>query len=268
MTKGKEVVTTFEGSDLPAGIVEDLLGANTEALQLPQQLPRIKVLPGGANMFEFEDTNETTKEVVGIILGFHASHVLWDKPFDEEPVDGEEGPACGSPDGRTGRPREGFLHRILDGQKAIGDESWECAGCPYFQWNTMALVNKSGKGKACTDQRNVYLMLEDRGAPMHLRLSPTSTRPFESYIATLTNHKTPAQFVRTKITLHGVEKGRNKWSVAAFENLGVLDGDEISAVIEERDKWMPSITPQKWETFVDQALGVSGDDKGGDDTPF
>lgn len=257
---------------IPNDIRDDLLRAQAEQIDSAPRLPRVKIMPAGANLFEFTDTNETVREFVGVVLNSHPRNVLWDRPYGErDPGADDEAshPACTAPDGRNGTPRTGFQHAAL-GQVATGAELIACATCPYNAWGSAQLVGQPGRGKGCTNQRSVFVLVEGRAVPVELPLPPTSLRSYDEYLTNLIGRQVPVQSVVTRFYLERRESASGlRWSVARFESSRTLDGDEFEAVIEARSRFRGSIFPPAIEApMADAATAQVIDPAADEDVPF
>lgn len=243
---------------VPDDVMQDLLNAQRQSIEGPQALPQIKIMPAGVNLFEFTDTGETKSTFRGVILNIHSRNVLWDHKFGADVPEDERFPACSSADGRYGSPRPNFRHAALEGQAAQGDELIECRTCPYNKWNTgnLLIADKNPKGKAVTNQRVVYILLEDREAPMELVISSTGINPLEEYTANLLNRRVPMQGVVTEFGLATQTKGTMRWSGPTFRNIRNLDQQEFAAALRIRQEYWNSITPP--EIMAPSANGLGG----------
>ena len=276
MARGKELEPSGGGGGLaiPDDIRADLIRAQGESLEgASVDLPEAKIMGAGAGLFEFTDTGDTLREFRGVVLNSHQSNVLWDRKFGDEAPEGEEGPACASQDGRHGSPRPGFAHAALpSGDVATGAELIECAGCPYNQWGSQGLLphRGPGKGKAVTNQRVVYVLMENREFPVRLTLPPTSIKGWDNYLAGLSNQGMPVQSVVTTFVLERIEKGSVKYSVCKFGRGPDLDQSTFERVLEKRRKYHAAIHPPVVQQGAPGAARPGGGDSGedDDDLPF
>jgi hypothetical protein len=266
---------TAVGFAMPDDVREELLRAQQESMTTFQQIPRVKVMAAGARLFEFDDNNETVREFTGVVLHAHPRNLLWDKPYGEDRPEEDRGPACSAPDGRFGTPRAGFQHialpgnidRFRDGRALIaanGTERIECATCPYNAWNSKELIGGTGKGKATTNQRSVYILVPGRQMPVELILPPTSLKPFDAYCATLLNQQIPLQAVHTKFTQELGERGSLRWGVVKCEQVGFLEQVEFDDVLVKRRAFLGALEQQQVPVGVGREPGVDEED----DTPF
>lgn len=271
-------------AEMPDDVRADLLRAQTSEITTFQRLPRVKVMPAGAGLFEFTDTNDTVREFKAIILNSHSRNILWDRAVGEvgasatasDSNDRDNGPACSSNDGKWGTPRTGFTHLGLGrGRVATGTERIECATCPYNQWNSIGLVRPDRahqKGKAVTNQRSLYLLLEDREAPMELILTPTSLQKYDAYLMALANQQVPVQAVLTHFKQE-IKNGTGgiRWGQVVFENAGILDGPTFALAMAKRQQYRNAIMPAEVVasgTFESQQQEIVGQGIDEDEAPF
>jgi len=238
---------------LPDDIRQDLLRAQQESIQTPQQLPQVRAMPAGVGLFEFKDTNTMVPTFQGVILANHPRNVLWDRKFgDSVPTNDDQAtlPACSSVDGRYGTPRQGFKHIMInDGQTpADGSELIACATCKYNKWGSgnLLIASNNARGKAVTNQRSVYILVPDgRQAPVELVLSPTSISAFDEYLMTLLNRQIPVQAVLTEFSQEVKQKtgSQVKWGIVTFKMLRELSNEEFQQVLAKRSQYQGSMSP-------------------------
>jgi hypothetical protein len=233
---------------IPPDVQADLLRSQAESIGTPQRLPRIKIMPAAAGLFEFTDDSSTTREFSGIILGSHARNVLWDGAFGEERAEADRAPACSSRDGKIGVPRAGFRHAALNDAEAIGTEQIECAACPYNAFGSKRLITENGnpKGKAVTNQRSVYVAIEGRRSPMELLVVNTSIPPFDEYLNSLLQREIPVQSVVTifKQELKNRVGSAGRYAVATFANGGPVNAETFNRILALRTEYLHFIRPQ------------------------
>jgi hypothetical protein len=253
---------TEPSANLPVNIRDDLLAAQAESLSDPN-LTRVKIMGAAACLYEFQDTNDTERSFDGVVLNYHPRNVMWDKDYGDESSGEDEGPACSSVNGVTGRAREGFEHKALNGDIADGSEVIGCKHCPYNKWGSKRLITEKGnaKGKACTNQRSLYIMMEDRLTPVELTLPPTSLAAWDEYLMALVNKQLPVQTVITKFGQEKKEKKGVAWAQATFEMVANLDEESVVKVFEAREQFAGAIAPE------DTAPAVATEN-GDTDLPF
>jgi hypothetical protein len=248
---------------LPDDVRAELLRQQGEQLTT-LEIPLVKIMGAGAGLYEFTDTNDTVREFEGVILRSHGRNTLWDRPYGTEVGEDEpKGPGCSSGDGHVGRPRESFAHAALEGE-ATGNETIVCDECPYNAWGSAHLVGKSGKGKACTNGRSLYVSVEGKELPYELRLAPTSLRAFDAYSAHLMNQGAPLPAVITKLSQEVITKGTLKWAEARFEMSAALTDEAFAFVLEKMRKYEAAMSPRS--VIPEAEYEVEGDDD--DEAPF
>jgi hypothetical protein len=161
---------------------------------------------------------------------------------------------------------------------AIGTERIACETCRYNQWGSVGLLfpqRANQKGKATTNQRSVFILLEGREAPVEMILPPTSLSAFDQYLTTLTTQAIPVQAVLTAFRQEVKSRGATRWGVAKFENTGLLDGDTFTLAMAKREQFKSLITPATTAASFDaQGAAAAGVDEGlydadgADDAPF
>src|ERR1043166_4436066 len=225
---------------LPEDIRADLLRAQAASAEATT-LPRAKILPAGVCLFELDDMpGETHQQLTGIILGYHHRNVLWDRPYGDGPRDPQnpERPACVSQDGEHGTPREGFLHLAMAATVATGTEQISCRGCQYNEFGSPPLVGRRGNGKACNNQRAVYLMMQGRQLPVELILPPTSITAFDEYLIHLVNRGLPAQAVVSLIRQERVQSASGlTYAKVTFTAGDPIDADLFAEVMRRRREY-------------------------------
>lgn len=270
-------VPAVDSGDIAAAMSDDEVGAllreQMDQVDTVQRLPQVKIMPAGVGMYEFSDTGDVVREFEAIILHGHPRNVLWDKAFDAPRAEGETpAPACQSPDGVTGFVREGFAHPDL-GAPAANGAVVGCRACALNQWNSATMIaGKQGKGKACTNQRSVYVWMPDREAPVELVLPPTSITPFDEYLTQLLNRRIPMQTMLTRFTQERMQRPGTtmQWAVARFAVSRALDQNEIRAALRKRTEFLRQMTPVATVTVeAVPSVGADGAPVGqSDDLPF
>lgn len=245
MPRSGEGTSNLPVPQMPEDVRRELLQAQAGEIAPGQNLPRVAVMPAGACRFEFKDSNDVVAEFEAVILGSHPRNVLWDVPFGTPRPEGERAvPACTSRDGKQGVPREGFLHAALgDETEATGTERIGCERCPYNQWESKHLVGGTGKGKACTNQRALYLMAADRALPLELVLPPTSMAAFDEYLTALLNRGVPSQALWTRFAQSRQSRGGITWGQVTFAAGAYLNDEQFAEAVARRRQFLSIIQP-------------------------
>ena len=114
----------------------------------------------------------------GVIVYKHRVRGRW--PSDEQrKTDNDKRPLCSSIDGDTGRDRDGNV--------------CNCLNCPHNQWDT----GKDGVGKACKEERWVYLVERGGSHPAKVRVTPGSLKGFDVFFSGRLQQRIPDIMVVT-----------------------------------------------------------------------
>lgn len=211
------------------------------------QLSRYKI---NKDLCQFVDeSGETVKELVGVIVYKDKVRGYWDRSADDNV------PECSSIGGVTGTTRNG--------------ETRSCANCPYNQWGSA--VDEKGepmKGKACKEMRRIYLALKGTAVPIFVTLPPTSIGNFDKYISARVTKKITDLARETKITLAPEKGGKFTYAVAQFA-LGEPVSPKDQLAYYELRKWAKAHadrTPVEVEDYdVTDAEATQVDE---DENPF
>ena len=145
------------------GFTKEELAQDIEGLQLGFKC--VKIPSGGQLQFELTgedpDNPDYARYLEGIILYSHNANAYWIAGKGE---DDNAPPDCQSTDGKIGYGHPGGL----------------CADCPYNRFGSD--TKGTGKGKACKNQRIIYLLRSGEVMPIQLSLSPTSLRPYSDFV--------------------------------------------------------------------------------------
>ena len=129
-------------------IAEDVEGMESMSFQ------RVKIPAGGTLQYEIPtedpDNPDYAKTLTGVILYNHSAYTLW--PEGNE-YDEDTKPLCSSVDGKTG----------------IGEPGGACATCPM---NAYGSATDGGRGKACKNMRQLYLLRSGEYMPLSISLPP------------------------------------------------------------------------------------------------
>lgn len=172
---------------------------------------------GTGTQFELSDgmgDKEYTKTISGVIL-----HAGTYRAYHPEPLEsGNKIPLCSSNNGVVGNgqpggeclkcPLDSFgsaalkvnSHgRIVNGMDSVVDHD---TGQPIAEYNTDVKIKKvDGKGKACTEYRMLYLLMEGIERPVILRVPPTSLTTVKMFIKKVVSEGSPKHGVVTEFSL-------------------------------------------------------------------
>lgn len=177
---------------------------------------RIKIPSGGSVIFEIPGDNpddpEPKKEIEGVIIFSHLNYAYW--PEGSE-YDENTPPLCTSFDGKIGCGTPGGI----------------CDACGFNKYGT-AVDNKGnqGRGKACKNMRNLYILRDGDIMPIVLSLPPTSLKSYNDFA-------NAAFFSKNRTTYTGIVKiglkridAANAYSVATFKKVRDFEGEELARI--------------------------------------
>lgn len=176
-------------------------------------LPRLKVPAGGGTVWMVQtlEGEEPIQALLGVIIWKRDIRTYWQKGYDETAE--RNPPDCQSPDGIVG----------------IGEPGGECAKCPLAQFGSDP---KGGKGQACAQGEQLFLLTESSMLPTLLTLPPTSLKPARQYMMKLIGQGVPYYAALTAVTLKVVPNAAGiKYSQAEFQFVRMLSEQERGAAI-------------------------------------
>lgn len=188
-------------------IAEDVEGMESMSFQ------RVKIPAGGTLQYEIPtedpDNPDYAKTLTGVILYNHSAYTLW--PEGNE-YDEDTKPLCSSVDGKTG----------------IGEPGGACTTCPM---NAYGSATDGGRGKACKNMRQLYLLRSGEYMPLSISLPPTSLKPFKEFLNrafVLRRRATYGSIVQ--LGLKKENNGGNDYSVATFRLVRDFQGEELAQI--------------------------------------
>jgi len=196
-------------------IVEENLGSEGVSAY---DLDRVKIPAGGATAFEVPtlEGEESVKEIEGIIIFWKTARAYWPEKFNGE----NNPPQCSSVDGEVGQ----------------GTPGGYCSKCPLAQFGSA----DNGKGQACKQMRQLFIVRENDILPLVLTLPPTSIKPAKQYFMRLASKGIKYTHAVTRITLEKAKSGEGiTYSKAAFALVKQLE----PAICEKIDAFTESIRP-------------------------
>ena len=195
-----------------SGFSKEELEKDVEGLQLGFQ--RVKIPSGGQVQFELPsddpDNPDYAKYLEGVIVYSHNANSYW--PTGED-YDDNTPPSCQSVDGKLGYGNPGGI----------------CADCPYNRYGSD--TKGTGKGKACKNQRIIYLLRSGEVMPIQLSLSPTSITPYSQFVnAAFVSRRRGVCGSVVQIGLKKRSNGKDDYSVATFKRLYDFTGEDLARV--------------------------------------
>ena len=205
------------------GFTKEELAEDMDGLQLG--FKRVKIPSGGAIQFEVPtedpDNPDYTKYLEGVIVYSHNSNAYW---ATGEDYDDNTPPSCQSTDGKVGYGNPGGL----------------CTDCPYNRYGSD--TKGTGKGKACKNQRVVYLLQSGEMMPIQLSLAPTSIRPYTDFVnAAFLSRRRGVCSGLVRIGLKKKNNGKDDYSVATFQKIRDFNGDELAQVRAYADSFKEQV---------------------------
>lgn len=193
-------IDEFRFPDFAAG-TEDVYDAE-EFDDIEPEFPRVKIPSGGATSFEIpnpEDPDDPipSKTIEGVIVLQHTANSYWE---NSDP---------------NGSPPDCYSQ---DGVRGIGKPGGACAQCALNEFGS----GEGGKGKACKNMKNIYLLRSGDLLPLLISLPPTSLKAFRKYANNLRFAGRAMSGVKTVIGLKKEDGESGAYSVATFKNGGVL----------------------------------------------
>lgn len=187
--------------------------SNLEGVEASTGLPEIEVVHA-AGLFKMPDAT-TCQKFEAVILDTHRTNSYWGPEQETGSM-----PKCFSKDGIT--PTE----------QSEEKQSEKCADCTMNTFGTQVKDDGSiGRGKACLNSRQLYLMMPGNKLPFKLQASPTSIKAIEKYLILLANDKKPYIGVVTQFAL---KSATNKASGQQYQQLELSRGDLLpkEAILE------------------------------------
>lgn len=210
--KENTALTVIEDFDFPSMSAADAASYDADEFDdIALEFPRVKIPSGGATSWEIpnpEDPDDphVAKTMEGVIVLQHTANSYWvNSDTSGTPPD------CSSQDGVTG----------------YGSPGGVCANCPLNTFGS----GEGGKGKACKNMKNIYLLRNGDTMPLLISLPPTSLKAFRQYANNIRLVGLGMSGVRTIIGLKKEDGPSGPYSVATFRN-----GGKLSPVLQEQGR--------------------------------
>lgn len=206
-----------EPGKLPALIKDNLGDDNLSAFDLD----RIKIPAGGGTAYEVPSLDGETmeKDFAGVIIYHKGGRVYWAEEFTGQ----GNPPDCASEDCITG----------------FGNPGGECSQCPFGRFGSDP---KGGKGQACKQLKQLFVMRPGDLLPVVVTLPPTSLGAARKFLLRLANNGLPFYAVLVRFSLektknsNGIEYSRVVLSVAER-----LSPEQAERFKEIRDSLKPHL---------------------------
>lgn len=200
----------------------DLLKENLgDGALTPQDLERIKIPSGGQLAWEVPGLEgpEYLKSFEAVILWQNTSRVYWKSGLEEG--NGNTPPDCNSRDGVTG----------------VGAPGGLCAACPLNQFDT----GKNGKGKACKEQKPLFIFRPTDAIPLVIPIPPSSLKEVKKYMIKLAAQQKGYWQVVTRFELVAASNAQGiKYAQAKLTFAGDLPADQVASFTALRQQMIPT----------------------------
>lgn len=201
--KENTALSTIDQFQFPSLNLADQTAYDAEEFDdIALEFPRVKIPTGGGTAWEIpnpEDPEDpmVEKTLEGVIVMQHTASAYWQSSdVNNTPPD------CSSQDGVMG----------------YGDPGGVCANCPLNSFGS----GEGGKGKACKNMKNIYLLRNGDMMPLLISMPPTSLKSFRQYANNIRLVGLGLSGVKTIITLKKQDGDSGPFSVAVFKNGGRL----------------------------------------------
>ena len=188
-------------------LLEDALIAGATSFEL---FERISIPAGGGTRFDVPGPEGSTAEesLQGVVIHSSTRRAYWP---GNEPTQGNP-PDCTSDDGING----------------VGDPGGLCGQCPL---NKFGSATNGGRGKACKETLQLFVLRDGEALPVVLNLPPSSLKPWSQYVTRLVREKRKARETVTEFTLDGVKNaGGISYSQIKCTALETLPDDSMAAI--------------------------------------
>ena len=203
--------------EMVEAIQENLAGQNISA----RDLKKITVPAQGMTKWVVSDANgkeEYVDELEGIIVHLQTPRAYWSQPLD---MSKRTPPDCSS----------------QDGIKGVGEPGGDCNACPFNEWGSA--TTGRGTGKACKEQRLLYVLFPEDFLPTVVQGPVTSIESLKKYFMDLSTRKPTLRYKRvyTNMTLDKVE-GEFVYSRIHFSTTGEVE-EELR---DKLDRYTAAVT--------------------------
>ncbi len=236
MASDTKAVTKAETTALAYGDINDRLSRIQRVLAPGEKitvnlLESTKTPTGGGKNWELPD-GEAVKTIEGVIILRQPHRAYWATKLGDS--EGDSPPDCSSPDGKIGT-----------GNNGSGDGKRECIGCPMAQFDTATDdAGKPGKGQACKQLTDIFIVREQGILPFVVRLAPGSHAQAQGYALNVAQRVPERELhhVVTRISLAQKKSGGGfTFSYATFQTIGDVPEEHRPALdtyVETMEPWL------------------------------
>lgn len=208
-------------------------------------LYRIKIPTGGGKTFEVLTGDAESDTSLQVFSGVVVHHHRYSAYFAED--SSNQPPLCSS----------------LDGERGVDSETGEarrCRDCPRNAYGT----GKNGRGKACKNMHQLYIIAPGVAVPFVMSLPPTSIRSVQNYLlGVLAARQIKPWQVMTEFTLDSAQNpDGKKYSICRMRLLGRLDDADQAAADFFHEGFQAMAASQLMaEPEQEPSIDVIGDDR-------
>lgn len=202
---------------------------------------KLTVPSGGGEFWSIPsaDGAKVEKEIEGVVLLRKSGKAYWQVSMDDSTE--LTPPDCSSEDGMIG----------------IGTPGGTCAQCPLNRFETAA----KGKGKACKDKCDIFILTKNGVLPMIIQVPPTSLRSFKQYGMLLLDAGKDISKVLTKFSLVSETRSGKKTAIIQFKSGGDI-GPEMHPFVAKYKETIKSLmenAKRSGETIEYQGYASDGE---------
>lgn len=239
------LVTLTKGTQLSEVDLLMMQEAGQEAAAFDFVPTRLKIAPGGTNVFQTGD-GDVMKSFNAIVLMSQKARAYWPSTGSGLP------PMCSSPDGSLGYftpdPNDDQFRAaasvatphpaiVLLTDNATMPDHFYCNRCPMSQWGSNH-QRAGSRAQACKALRRLAIMVDGWTSPAILTLPPSSTKIWDTYCSVLGRTNKVYFGVRTTFALEAVKSSQgDPYSIVSLKVGGELSNEEKMAVLEVRRQY-------------------------------
>lgn len=210
---------TIPDSELPQALIcsdEDLadiqegIALNAENGDMSEyDMPRITVAPGALKVHT-PSGPVLTDHIYGVPV-----YIRNVRTYYKSKVAGNKPPDCYSKDRLVG----------------IGDPGGKCAECPFAQFESATTADgQQGKGQACKESKQVFILTGGPGMPRMLSIPPTSLGVAKDFFAGL-NFSRPYYKWLIRVTVQNTKNSGMEYGMAVFQEVRTLTASEVKRAL-------------------------------------
>ncbi len=199
-----------------------------------RDLGRVTIPPQGMTKWVISGVggDQYVDAIEGVVVHIGTPRAYWSKSMEE---DGRTPPDCSSPDGITGIAAPG------------GGVDWttrKCIDCPFNVFGTSRTGSQTGK--ACKEQRLLYVLRPENFLPMVVQVPVTSIPAVTKYVTQLSTIPKSYKRVHTSLTLEKVD-GPPPYSRIVVQLAGDVDKETAPKLKQYVDNVTPLLAAPQYQ---------------------